>query len=55
MPTRASRLLTAWLMADAVTPRSPLALADTAFRWLDDARNFTKRDQLRATSDALLA
>jgi len=30
-------------------------MADTAFRWLDDARNFTKRDQLRATFDALLA
>lgn len=30
-------------------------MADTAFRWLDDTRNFTKRDQLRATFDALLA
>ncbi|MBC3940070.1 SDR family oxidoreductase [Sphingomonas albertensis] len=30
-------------------------MADTAFRWLDDARNFTKRDELRATFDALLA
>jgi NAD(P)-dependent dehydrogenase (short-subunit alcohol dehydrogenase family) len=30
-------------------------MADTAFRWLDDAKNFTKRDQLRATFDALLA
>jgi NAD(P)-dependent dehydrogenase (short-subunit alcohol dehydrogenase family) len=30
-------------------------MADTAFRWLDDARNFTKRDALRATFDALLA
>lgn len=30
-------------------------MADTAFRWLDDEVNFTKRDQLRATFDALLA
>lgn len=30
-------------------------MADTAFRWLDDAKNFTKRDTLRATFDALLA
>ncbi len=30
-------------------------MADAAFRWLDDAKNFTKRDQLRATFDALLA
>ncbi|MFD1951507.1 SDR family oxidoreductase [Sphingomonas arantia] len=30
-------------------------MADTAFRWLDDTKNFTKRDQLRATFDALLA
>jgi NAD(P)-dependent dehydrogenase (short-subunit alcohol dehydrogenase family) len=30
-------------------------MADTAFRWLDDAKNFTKRDELRATFDALLA
>jgi NAD(P)-dependent dehydrogenase (short-subunit alcohol dehydrogenase family) len=30
-------------------------MADTAFRWLDDARNFTRRDELRATFDALLA
>ncbi|PZQ96969.1 MAG: short-chain dehydrogenase [Cereibacter sphaeroides] len=30
-------------------------MADTAFRWLDDSRNFTKRDNLRATFDALLA
>jgi len=29
-------------------------MADTAFRWLDDAKNFTKRDELRATFDALL-
>lgn len=29
-------------------------MADTAFRWLDDAKNFTKRDQLRKTFDALL-
>ena len=29
-------------------------MADTAFRWLDDARNFTKRDTLRKTFDALL-
>jgi NAD(P)-dependent dehydrogenase (short-subunit alcohol dehydrogenase family) len=30
-------------------------MADTAFRWLDDAKNFTKRAELRATFDALLA
>lgn len=30
-------------------------MADTAFRWLDDAKNFTKRNELRATFDALLA
>lgn len=30
-------------------------MADTAFRWLDDSKNFTKREQLRATFDALLA
>lgn len=30
-------------------------MADTAFRWLDDAKNFTKRDELRATFDDLLA
>jgi NAD(P)-dependent dehydrogenase (short-subunit alcohol dehydrogenase family) len=30
-------------------------MADTAFRWLDDTKNFTKRDELRATFDALLA
>lgn len=30
-------------------------MADTAFRWLDDAKNFTKRDELRSTFDALLA
>jgi hypothetical protein len=30
-------------------------MADTAFRWLDDSRNFTKRDALRATFDSLLA
>jgi len=30
-------------------------MADTAFRWLDDAKNFTKRDKLLATFDALLA
>ncbi|MEY4511569.1 MAG: hypothetical protein RLZZ450_3691 [Pseudomonadota bacterium] len=29
-------------------------MADTAFRWLDDTKNFTKRDQLRKTFDALL-
>ena len=29
-------------------------MADTAFRWLDDTKNFTKRDQLRATFDELL-
>jgi NAD(P)-dependent dehydrogenase (short-subunit alcohol dehydrogenase family) len=30
-------------------------MADTAFRWLDDTKNFTKRAELRATFDALLA
>ena len=30
-------------------------MADTAFRWLDDRKNFTKRDKLRDTFDALLA
>jgi len=30
-------------------------MADTAFRWLDDSKNFTKRDTLRATFDSLLA
>ncbi|WP_373358705.1 SDR family oxidoreductase [Acinetobacter lactucae] len=30
-------------------------MADTAFRWLDDAKNFTKRDALRSTFDSLLA
>lgn len=30
-------------------------MADTAFRWLDDSRNFTKRDVLRKTFDDLLA
>jgi NAD(P)-dependent dehydrogenase (short-subunit alcohol dehydrogenase family) len=30
-------------------------MADTAFRWLDDAKNFTNRAELRATFDALLA
>ena len=29
-------------------------MADTAFRWLDDARNFTKRAAMRATFDGLL-
>jgi NAD(P)-dependent dehydrogenase (short-subunit alcohol dehydrogenase family) len=29
-------------------------MADTAFRWLDDSRNFTKRAELRATFDSLL-
>jgi hypothetical protein len=29
--------------------------ADTAFRWLDDEKNFTKRDALRNTFDSLLA
>jgi NAD(P)-dependent dehydrogenase (short-subunit alcohol dehydrogenase family) len=28
--------------------------ADTAFRWLDDSKNFTKRADLRAVFDALL-
>lgn len=30
-------------------------MADTAFRWLDDSKNFTKRDVLRKTFDDLLA
>lgn len=30
-------------------------MADTAFRWLDDSKHFTKRATLRATFDALLA
>jgi NAD(P)-dependent dehydrogenase (short-subunit alcohol dehydrogenase family) len=30
-------------------------MADTAFRWLDDSKNFTKREALRKTFDALLA
>lgn len=30
-------------------------MADTAFRWLDDEKNFTKPAELRATFDALLA
>jgi NAD(P)-dependent dehydrogenase (short-subunit alcohol dehydrogenase family) len=30
-------------------------MADTAFRWLNDATNFTKRDGLRKTFDDLLA
>lgn len=29
-------------------------MADTAFRWLDDSRNFTKRAVLRKTFDDLL-
>jgi uncharacterized protein GlcG (DUF336 family) len=29
-------------------------MADTAFRWLDDATCFTKRDTMRATFDSLL-
>jgi len=29
-------------------------MADTPFRWLDDTRNFTKRDDMRATFDSLL-
>lgn len=29
-------------------------MADTAFRWLDDSKNFTKRDVLRKTFDDLL-
>ena len=29
-------------------------MADTAFRWLDDSKNFTRRDKLRATFDSLL-
>lgn len=30
-------------------------MADTAFRWLDEKKNFTKPAELRATFDALLA
>lgn len=30
-------------------------MADTAFRWLDDSRNFTKRAAMRATFDSLLS
>jgi NAD(P)-dependent dehydrogenase (short-subunit alcohol dehydrogenase family) len=30
-------------------------MADTAFRWLDDSKNFTKREVLRKTFDDLLA
>jgi NAD(P)-dependent dehydrogenase (short-subunit alcohol dehydrogenase family) len=30
-------------------------MADTAFRWLDDSKNFTKRTTLRDTFDSLLA
>ncbi len=30
-------------------------MADTAFRWLDDSRNFTKQADLRASFDSLLA
>jgi NAD(P)-dependent dehydrogenase (short-subunit alcohol dehydrogenase family) len=30
-------------------------MADTAFRWLDDSKNFTKRNVLRKTFDDLLA
>jgi NAD(P)-dependent dehydrogenase (short-subunit alcohol dehydrogenase family) len=29
-------------------------MADTPFRWLDDSKNFTKRETMRATFDALL-
>jgi NAD(P)-dependent dehydrogenase (short-subunit alcohol dehydrogenase family) len=29
-------------------------MSDTAFRWLDDSRHFTKRAELRATFDSLL-
>jgi len=29
-------------------------MADTPFRWLDDSRNFTQRDAMRATFDGLL-
>lgn len=29
-------------------------MADTAFRWLDDSKNFTKREKLRKTFDDLL-
>jgi NAD(P)-dependent dehydrogenase (short-subunit alcohol dehydrogenase family) len=30
-------------------------MADTAFRWLDDSKNFTKRAAMRATFDSLLS
>ncbi len=30
-------------------------MADTAFRWLDDSRNFTKRQALRDTLDGMLS
>ncbi|MEP7042900.1 MAG: hypothetical protein ABI843_07545 [Dokdonella sp.] len=30
-------------------------MGDTAFRWLDDSKNFTKRADLRATLDNLLS
>ena len=30
-------------------------MADTAFRWLNDSRNFTKRAAMRATFDSLLS
>jgi NAD(P)-dependent dehydrogenase (short-subunit alcohol dehydrogenase family) len=30
-------------------------MADTTFRWLDDSKNFTKREALRATFDSLLS
>jgi NAD(P)-dependent dehydrogenase (short-subunit alcohol dehydrogenase family) len=29
-------------------------MADTPFRWLDDSKNFTKREAMRATFDSLL-
>jgi NAD(P)-dependent dehydrogenase (short-subunit alcohol dehydrogenase family) len=30
-------------------------MADNAFRWLDDTKNFTKRSEMRATFDSLLS
>jgi NAD(P)-dependent dehydrogenase (short-subunit alcohol dehydrogenase family) len=29
-------------------------MADNAFRWLDDSKNFTRRDEMKATFDSLL-
>ena len=30
-------------------------MSDNAFRWLDDSKNFTKRDEMKATFDSVLA